>query len=135
MMDVIYTPQEMDFPVEAAEHFREKGRLYTGSYFELIDRTTFVPCCIGFLEAYRRALDTDLPEPPTQEPGWVRIRKVGAGFRLQADEAHVDLTCVAVREFRHDTTEQERLTLITTVIAKSWPKDSNSDEAQLDPQD
>ena len=37
MMDVVYTAEEMDFLVKAAEHFREKSHLYVGSYFELID--------------------------------------------------------------------------------------------------
>ena len=131
MMDVIYTPKEMNLLVEAAEHFRENGSSYSGSYFELVNQATFVPSCIHFLEAYHRASDTDLPERPTQQPGWVRIRKVGAGFHLQADDALADLTCVALMELRHNVTDQERIALITSIIEKSWPKDSSPEQARL----
>jgi hypothetical protein len=83
MMDVIYTPEEMDFLVEAAEHFRQN--------------------------------------------------KVGDGFHLQADNVHVDLTDAGLSELRHNVSDPERRAFISAIIAKSWPKEFSSDEAQPDP--
>jgi hypothetical protein len=131
MIDVIYTAKEMDFLVEAAEHFRENAHLYFGSYFEVIDRAAIVPACVRFLESYHRISDTDPPERPTQEPCWVRIRRVGDDFHVQADDAVSNLTCIAVMELRHQAEDQKRKDMITAIIAKSWPHRPEPDDPLL----
>ena len=130
-MDVIYTREEMAFLVEAAEHFRDNAYLYRGSYFEAINPATFVPVCTRLLEAYARASEVELPERPTQEAGWVRIRKLGDAFHVQADDALSDLTNVAIMEFRHHA-DPQRAALITAIIAKSCPKDDGLEGARLE---
>jgi hypothetical protein len=127
MIDVIYTPEEMDFLVRVAEPFRVNGHLYVGNYFELIDRPNFAALCARFLDAYRRADEVEAERPP-QERGWIRIRKRGDAFHVQADNALPDLTCAAIMEFRHDPSEKERIPLITTIIQKSWPKEWTTEE-------
>jgi hypothetical protein len=134
MMDVTYTQEEMNLLTEAAEHFHKNGHLYSGSYFTTVNIPAFVSVCGRFLDALKNASDAE-PERPTQEHGWVRIRKVGDGFHLQADDALLDLTDAGLRSLGYDTTDMERKALITVVIAKSWPESIRQAAAQLGLQD
>jgi hypothetical protein len=117
MMDVTYTREEMDLLVEAATHFHKYGHHYSGSYFETVDTAAFVAVCARFLEAYGQASDAE-PQRPTQEHGWVRIRRAGAGFHLQADNALLDLTDAGLSSMRYDVTDPKRKAFITSVIDK-----------------
>lgn len=133
-MDVTYTQEEMNLLTEAAEHFHKNGHLYSGSYFTTVNIPAFVSVCGRFLEARRNASDAE-PERPTQEHGWVRIRKVGDDFHLQADDALLDLTDAGLSSFRYDTADLGRKALITAMIDKSWPEAIRQEAAQLGLQD
>ena len=134
MMDATYTQEEMNLLTEAAEHFHQYGHLYSGSYFTTVNIPAFVRVCGRFLEALKNASDAE-PERPTQEHGWVRIRKVGDDFHLQADNALLDLTDSGLMSLRYDTADMRRKALITAVIDKSWPESIRQEAALLGLQD